>query len=214
MPKRIKVRGSDPLNAQSFRTQRAEMPEDLWQPLYDRANIAASVPSNIGFFSTPRGQSATLITGTTAGTKVKSYRDTNMESSNVVPTKLFKFVGISIAFIHSVRQAVGNGADRDLIRDGGYVQFRIVDKDLLYIPILAVPELNPVAAVATSANNSTMFATAGGGGHGVPMYKLPIQITLNPYENFTFGLNFDGTITLANTLDIYVLLQGYMRRPT
>lgn len=79
----------DPLAAQGFRTQRAEFPEDLWQPLYDRANYAAAGQSSLSFFSVPRGQSATLITLATAAAKIKTYRDTNMENSNVVPTKMF-----------------------------------------------------------------------------------------------------------------------------
>jgi hypothetical protein len=32
------VKSKDPLQAQSYRTQRSDMPEDLWQPL---TNIAA-----------------------------------------------------------------------------------------------------------------------------------------------------------------------------
>ena len=43
------ARMNDPLNAQGFRTQRAEMPEDLWQPLYDRVNVATTVPATLGF---------------------------------------------------------------------------------------------------------------------------------------------------------------------
>lgn len=33
----------DPMNAQPFRTQRPESPEDLWQPLYDRKYFDAVV---------------------------------------------------------------------------------------------------------------------------------------------------------------------------
>ena len=89
----------DPLKAQPFRTQRSELPEDLWQPLYDRANIATTVPSSVAFFSTARGQSATLITGASAASKTKTYRDTNLDQPGVVPTKMFKFVGISWAIV-------------------------------------------------------------------------------------------------------------------
>ena len=205
----------DPLNAQQFRTQRADLPEDLWQPLYDRANVAITVPSQVTFFSTPRGQSATLITGVAAGAaKTKSYRDTNMETSNVVPTKMFKFVGISIGFVHQVRNAPGNASDRSLVLDGGYIQFRIVDKDILFLPLLSLPVINPIAAIATTANATTINGDNPGGGQGVPMYRLPINITLNPYENFTVSFNFDTTITLADELDMYCVLQGFQRRPT
>ncbi len=205
---------TDPLQAQRYRTQRANEPEDLWQPLYDRANIATTVPSQVSFFSVPRGQSATLITATTAAAKTKSYRDTNLESANVVPTKLYKFVGLTIAFVHATTGAATNPADRDLVLSGGYLTFRIVDKDILFLPLINIPVLNPVVAVSTTANATTMFASNPGGGQGIFMYRLPINVTLNPFENFSVVFVFDGTITLSNTLDMMVVMQGYQRRPT
>lgn len=229
------VRSKDPLQAQSYKTQRADMPEDLWQPLYDRTSIVGSaagvVPSSVSFFSVPKGQTAALIQTQTATTltnantgatvsKTKTYRDTNMDSANVVPTKMFKFVGISIAFVHNVKGAIPNGAEREMILTGGYFQFRIVDKDLLFLPLIALPELNPVVSAfgaggATAGALGSSAAHAGsGGGVGIPMYKLPVPITLNPYENFSVTMSFDGTITLANALDMYVILHGFMRRPT
>ena len=207
---------SDPLKAQQYRTQRAENPEDLWQPLYDRANVSATttVATQVAFFGVSKGQSATLITGTAAAAaKVKTYRDTNMENSNVVPTKMFKFTGISLAFVHrnpSGSSSDTNAAERALILEGGYLQVRIVDKDILFLPLLAIPVLNPIAAATGTSN----FATNPGGGTGVAMYKLPIPITLNPFENFSVTMNFDGTISTTASVDMYVFLQGFMRRPT
>lgn len=205
--------GGDPMNAGNYRTQRAESPEDLNQPLYDRANVTTTVPSEVSFFSIGRGQSASLVTGeSAAASKTKSYRDTNMDTSNVVPTKLFKFMGVSLAFIHQTKDDANNATDRDLIRDGGYFTFRIVDKDILFLPNVALPELNPYLSVATTVTATSVNGSVGGG--GAPMYKFPIPITLNPYENFSVALKFDGTITLNNTLDILCVLHSYMRRPT
>jgi len=212
--KRFNVK-NDPLRAQGFRTQRSDSPEDLWQPLYDRANVSTAVPSSVAFFATARGQSATLITGTAAAaSKSKTYRDTNMENANVVPTKMFKFVGISIGLVPWAKTASTNAADRELVMEGGYLQFRIVDKDILFLPLIAVPVINPIAAMSTTANATSIMASNTGGGQGISMYKLPIPITLNPYENFTVQFVFDGTITLSNTLDMYCMLQGFQRRPT
>jgi hypothetical protein len=229
------VRSKDPLQAQSYKTQRADMPEDLWQPLYDRTSIVGSaagvVPSSVSFFSVPKGQTANLIStqaaiiSTNANTgatlsKTKTYRDTNMDSANVVPTKMFKFVGISIAFVHNIKGAIANAAEREMILTGGYFQFRIVDKDLLFLPLIALPELNPALSqaggggAATGTLGSSFTAVGSGGGPGIPMYKLPVPITLNPYENFSVTMSFDGSITLANALDMYVVLHGFMRRPT
>jgi len=83
---------ADPLKAQGYRTQRAELPEDLWQPLYDSVNYPAAGSSQLSYFSIPRGQSATLITAGAAAAKTKTYRDTNMENANVVPTKMFEIL--------------------------------------------------------------------------------------------------------------------------
>ena len=69
---------TDPLRAQGYRTQRAESPEDLWQPLYDRVNYPQAGATQLAFFSVPQGQAATLITGVAAAAaKVKDFRDTN-----------------------------------------------------------------------------------------------------------------------------------------
>ena len=203
----------DPLAAQGYRTQRAELPEDLWQPMYDRANYPAAGTSEIGFFATPRGQSATLITAGSAASKVKSYRDTNNENANVVPTKMFKIVGMSIGFVHSSYTAATNADDRAKVRDGSYFQFRIVDKDILFLPTIFIPEVNPIMAASTTVTATTISSAVSGGG-GASLYKFPIPITINPYENFSISLKVDGTVSVTNTLDVYVVLHAYMRRPT
>lgn len=216
MARRVPV---DPMRAQEYRTQRAELPEDLWQPLYDRANYPAAGTSLLSFYAIPRGQSATLLNTFSAGTwtasaKGKTFRDTNMENANVVPTKLFKAVGISWGIIHSSVNSVNNAVDREVLRGGGFLQFRIVDKDIIFLPLILIPELNPWSAVSTTVASSTILGTAGGGGQNVPMYKFPINITLNPYENFTVQLNFDNAPPLNATADIVLVLHSYMRRPT
>lgn len=204
-------RGRDPLQPQVFRTQRPDKPEDLWQPLYDRVNFLAAGSSELGFFSQPLGSNVTLITAGAAAPKSKTLRDTNMQNSNVVPTKLFRFEGISVDIIHLNNNVSTNALDRQIVRDGGYLIFKIVDKEILNIPLLAIPDMNGIQAVSTTANNTTINAY-GGGRSG--MYRFPIPIVLNPYESFQVALKFDGSPAVTNTLDILVMLQGYMRRPT
>ena len=182
--------------------------------MYDRANYAAAGTTEIGFFSTPRGQSATLITAGNGGVaKVKSYRDTNNENSNVVPTKMFKVVGMSIAFVHNSYTAATNADDRAKVKDGSYFQFRIVDKDILFLPTIFIPEINPFISVSTTVTATTINSAASGGG-STAMYKFPIPITINPYENFSLSLKIDGTVTVTNTMDVYVVMHAFMRRPT
>ncbi|NRH21522.1 hypothetical protein HOO68_05785 [Candidatus Gracilibacteria bacterium] len=57
--------------------------------------------------------------------------------------------------------------DREIIRGGSYMQFRIVDKDIIFLPTITIPEMNPV--VSTTANSAN--GTAGGGGQNVPMWN-------------------------------------------
>jgi hypothetical protein len=210
----------DPMRSQEYRTQRSELPEDLWQPLYDRVNYAVGGTSQVSFFAVPKGQSATLLSTFatpatwTAASKSKTYRDTNIENSNVVPTKLFKTVGISWAIFHSVLNQSTNAIDRSVLRNGGFFQFRIVDKDIVFLPLSLIPEVNPIIAVSTTANATTINSAAGGGGSNVPMYKFPIPITLNPYENFTTLMVFDNSPPVNATLDVQCILHAYMRRPT
>lgn len=210
----------DPMKSQEYRTQRSELPEDLWQPLYDRVNYAAGGANQLSFFAVPKGQTATLLSTFaapatwTAASKSKTYRDSNIENSNVVPTKLFKTVGISWGLFHSVLNSAANAIDREILRQGGYLQFRIVDKDIIFLPLSLIPEVNPMLVASTTANATTINGYAGGGGANVPMYKFPIPITLNPYENFTTLMTFDNSPAINATLDVQCVLHAYMRRPT
>jgi hypothetical protein len=140
-----------------------------------------------------------------------------MDNANVVPTKMFKFVGISMGYISQVPGGATDAADRDRIRNNSWLTFTIVDKTILNIPLLCIPEVNPLVVGATTLNATTILGAAGGGGQNVPMYKLPIPITLNPYENFSVTINFSAAVALAtavNSMDVMIILQGFMRRPT
>ena len=212
----------DPMRAQQFRTQRAELPEDLWQPLYDRAHWDAPGLTTVNWFAISRGQSTELFTthaavGTwSTASRAKTFRDTNIENSNVVPTKMFKIVGVSLGYIH-IDNAIAvtrNTSDREAVKSGGYLTFRIVDKDIIFLPLITIPEVNPVTGVATTANATTLSASSSGGGQNVPMYKFPIPITINPYENFTVSANFDSGLVTNGDMNIYLILHAYMRRPT
>lgn len=103
----------------------------------------------------------------TAAAKVKTFRDTNIENSNVVPTKMFKVVGASVGFLSANQNATNVTRDREIIRGGSYLQFRIVDKDIIFLPLITIPEMNPVVTATANSINGT----AGGGGQNVPMWN-------------------------------------------
>lgn len=218
----------DPINAQRYATQRMLSPEDLAQPLYDRVNYASTGAAQLSFYSQQIGQTATLITGngTTPGvpsattTKAKSYRDTNMQNAGVVPTKRFTFTGLAVNYIPSttlysnITTACSIGQDILTLKNAGYIEFRIVDKPLLYIPLNMVPETNPIHSFSTTAANITTVSSGTLAAIPYPQFKFAIPITLNPYENFSFTMVFDGSPQLSQTMDIQAVLFGFMRRPS
>jgi len=133
-----------------------------------------------------------------------------MDSANVVPNKMFLFVGISFAFVHEDESEAANGADRDKIRTGGYLHLRFVDKDILYLPGVFIPESNPI--MTNTTNNSMSTSTVSG--CSTPMYALRVPVTLNPFEQFSCKFIMTGTVTTTKCVDVYCMLHGYMRRPS
>lgn len=213
------VAAPDPIQAQRFATQRPFSPEDLSQPLYDRVNYPTAGSNVLSFFAQQFGQSATLNIAGAAAAKNKTYRDTNMDNGGVVPTKRYTFIGLAVNYM-PVQQAVAGANTPSIIDDitklmnGGYIEFRIVDKPLLYLPLNLIPQSNPVSAISSTANNVTLIGIGAAAAIPFPMFKFSIPITLNPYENFRFTMTFDGTITIANSMDIQTVLHAYMRRPS
>jgi len=187
-------------------------PEDFVQPLYDRANIATTVPSSINFFSVPIGQTATLIRAATAGSVSKTRRDTNLEQAGIIPSRAVEIRGIAIGIVHSDRDGAANAQDRAFIVDGGWVKFVVAgSKTILEIPLLAIPIINDFQSVATTATTTTINALSG---PKAPYFKLNPAIALEANTNFSIEVGWDGTITLGGTCDMYMFLFGAMRRPT
>ena len=205
----------DPLEIRGLQTQNVQIPEDLWQPLFDRVNIATTVPAENSFFAVPKGQAATLTRGTTTASVTKTARDTNLSNAAVVPAKMFKVMGLSLAYVHgTVANNDTNPNDRSLFRGNAYFSWEIIDKTILTLPVIAIPELNPITGVSTVENATTVVADCGGGGPGTALYRFPVPLVLMPYENFSVTIKVDGTVTLTTTMDVYVFLHAFMRRPT
>lgn len=205
----------DPLGPRSLRTQNFMNPEDLWQPLYDRGNYGAAGQASVSFFTIPVGGTSTLIQAGAAGAAiVKTKQHTNLETAGVIPTKMFQFVGISMAFIHEDEGEVANPTDRDRLRSGGYLLFKVGDKEILCAPLLLIPELNPNIIGSTTANATTLIGAAGGGGAGTGMYPFEVPIRLEPNQNFNATMYWGGTVTTTKDVDILLVLHGFMRRPT
>lgn len=215
----------DPGNFAKYRTQMRESPEDIWQPVYDRVNYPAAGAFEIIYFSIPVGGSATLIRAGAAGTVTKTRRDTNMEQQGVIPTKAFKIHGLSLCFIpvQQTASATGLAATPSIMDDmmrlmyGGFLEFRIVDKPYLYLPLHKIPATGVLRGSAFASGTVGPIAgiSAGGPGTGAPrdIYWIGIPLVLDPYQNFSARLQFDGSPALNQTFDIQLFLEGYLRRP-
>lgn len=188
-------------------------PEELVQPIYDRANISQTIPSSIVLFSIPIGQSTTLIRATAAASVSKTERDTNLRNAGVIPVKAFQVSGISLSLFHADLDSADNARDAALILNNGYLKFRTDDKDLITLPLSYIPVVNMIQAVATTATTTTMNAYASPMGN---FFKLNPQITLSPNQPFQTTLYWDGTLTLdsAEGVDIQVMFYAQMKRPT
>lgn len=210
----------DPMRANQFSVVNAAKPEDLAQPLYDRVSCASTtVPSQISFFSIQLGGTATLNRGTANAAVTKTRRDTNLDTSGVVPTKLYQFIGLSIAYIPqntTVNSLLTKSvpSDINLLKNNGWLDFKIIDKPILQIPLLLIPEAQPVNAVSSTENSMSVVSMGITSAVPFPMYKLGIPVTLNPFESFSVTMNFDGTLTTVNIMDIQIYLHAFMRRPT
>ncbi len=218
---------TDPGQFAKYRTQMRESPEDIWQPIYDRKNYPAAGAFELVYFSIPVGGSDTLIRAGTAASVTKTRRDTNLEQQGVIPTKAFKIHGFSLCFI-PVQQAVsatalgGTGSTGSILDDmmrlayGGFMEFRIVDKPYLYLPLHKIPGTGVFRGTGFAAATGAMVAeSAGGPGTGAPrdIYWIGIPLVLDPYQNFSMRLQFDGSPALNQTFDIQVFMEGYLRRP-
>lgn len=209
----------DPGQFGRFRTQMREQPEDIWQPVYDRVNYPAAGSGELSFFSVPVGGSATLIRVGVAASINKTRRDTNLEQQGVIPTKAFKIHGFSLAYI-PLQQAVAAANTISIADDitrlahGGFMEFRIVDKPYLYLPLHKIPGgLRVSGGMATTITASSIISPGTGTGAPRDIYWIGVPLTLDPYQNFSVRFQFDGTVTVTQTFDLQLFLEGYMRRP-
>lgn len=177
-------------------------------------NYSTSGASLLSFFSVQRGASTPLITNGSLASRTKTYRDTNLEQAGVSSSKRWDILGISVGFIHLTENTKTNAADRNKLMGASWINFKIIDSTILVVPAICIPELNPVMAASTTANDTSVIAQATGA--GLLMYKLGTPVTIQASQGFTFEWNVDGgtATTLSNAVDIFVALQGYVTRPS
>jgi hypothetical protein len=214
------ARPRDPMALAQFRTMMREQPEDLYQPFYDRVNYPAAGAGQLSFFSVPIGGQATLIRAGAAAAFNKTRRDTNLEQQGVVPTKALQVHGFSMSFI-PVQQAVAVAATAGIPDDvqrmiyGSYLELRLVDKPYLYLPTILIPSTGVLRGMAATTAAATTMVSAPGSGSGNPRdaWWTGVPLTIDPYQNFSATLTFDGVVAVGQTYDIYLFAHCYVRRP-
>lgn len=194
-------------------------PEDLWQPIYDRMNYAAAGTTQIRFFSIPLGSSTTLITAGAAAAKNKTYRDTNWQTSGADLNRAYEAHGVGVIYV-PLQQAVDGAASNDIIDDiakliyGGWLNIETNNNRKFQIPLCMIPSPAVLrASIATTATNTTMVA-GGGVSSSSDYFKLNVPLLLEPGQTIDITMNWDGTVSLTQTMDIYLVLAAYMRKPS
>ncbi len=187
------------------------------QPLWDRINIPTTIPTTAqAFFAIPRGQAATIIRGSTATSYGKTTRDCNIDVANQTPQKAYLCVGVSLDYI-PISPAAGTATasfvtqDVMTLKNGAWLRMTKVDDLQFELPCKIIPACDPFTA--TSLNSSLVSGTNSQG--GVPMYKLPVPVSLPPTTNFSLIWTFDPpstAIALNATMDLMVTLHCIMER--
>ncbi len=189
----------------------------LNQALYDRVNIASTIPTTaVQFFATPKGQNATIIRGSTATTYGKTIRDTNIETAGQTPQKAFLIVGISLDYI-PISPANGTATssyvtqDIMTLKNGASLEVRLVDSLIWQGPCKHIPAADPFTATSLNASLASGASSQG----GIPMLKFPESVLFPPNTNFTTIWTFDNptsAIALNATMDLLLTFWALMER--
>jgi hypothetical protein len=184
------------------------------QSLWDRVGLASSLTGTENFFSVQKGGSDTLITYRTAASKAKTLRDTNLPQSGADNNRDYLLFGLTMALFpldHDPDTTATKAirADKDYIREGGYLIFKIGDKQIMECPLIEIPELNSESAIASTASSSTIY---GGPRFTSPFKNFQEPIPLRRGDVINMTVTWDGTITLQQVFDMMLLFPALTRR--
>jgi len=110
-------------NLMDYKTSRSELPEDLYQPLYDTVNIVKG-DVRVDFFGTPHGH-RDPVSG-----KIKTKIQTNIDNGNVCPTKIYTILDMFL------KVKPRNEEVLSWMVQHGVFNLKIIDKSILDIPLI------------------------------------------------------------------------------
>lgn len=193
-------------------------PQYFSQPLWDTVCYPILGAATLNFYTIPLGQPAVVRTPL-GGAPVagvlwpKTLRDTNMRVAGIIPgEEMYEFQGFNIVFRRAVLPAtpelITDLADRQLIMDNGWFNFRIGTKDVFTVPSNIVPVFNPFI------NTTWAGAALASNGGIAPMYSFKTPIYVSGGQTINVTLNYPGNVVVTTAVDLLLTLYAEMERPS
>ena len=204
----------DPIGLSQYRVQDWNRPEDIAQPLYDRANYPAAGVGTLSFFAIARGGTATLVRAGVTSSVSKTSRDTNLDSVGQLTGRDYLAIGMSMAFI-PVQEAYATANTNAIVDDiqrllhGGWLEWKVGDKSVLLLPLHLIPSYTYLQGLATTTGAAGVQNRAERG-----YYPLYPRVGIKRGTTFTVTLTFDGSPATVQSTDIFFSFHGVLRRPT
>lgn len=167
------------------------------QPLYDRVTVATSGTTQLTAFQTPLGQSSKTLLHTNmrlAG-QIGVYQEALVYAVRLVPIFLDA---------HTYSEAANQ------VINAGYLILDVMQKTFLELPMLLIPGGAGIMG-STTANNDVILTN--GFSVNANKHRLAYPIKLNKGQNFSVTLNWGTAPTLTTAMELYVILDSYVKRP-
>jgi hypothetical protein len=184
------------------------------QTVYDRINLSSSLTGTYTPFSVAKGTTVSLIRGGSVTSAAKTIRDTNLPQPGADNNRDYLLSGISMALMPVSYAAATSTTsairvDKNQIREGGVMNFKIGDKQIIDLPLWMIPELNAEGSVSTTGSGLTIL---GGPSYASQFFMFGEDIPLMRSEVITMTLTWDGTITLSQSFDLAIVFAASLRR--
>lgn len=194
-----------------FNPQNAEV---FFQPAYDRQPLSTTLTGSIGWFAVPKGGASTLIRYQTNSAMQKTIRDTNFPQPGADNNKDYLLFGLTMALIPIKHDPTDTHApwiraDKDYIREGGVLNFKIGDKQILDLPLMNIPEFNAESGVSATTSGSAVYA---GPQFAIPMLDFQEPIPLMRGQVINLSITWDGSITLQQAFDLMLMFPAVTKR--
>lgn len=167
------------------------------QPLYDRVTVATANTTQLTAFQTPLGQSSktTLHTNMRLAGQISTHQEALIYALRLVPV---------LVAAHTYSELANQ------VMNAGYLVFEIMQKTFLELPLLLTPGGAGIMG-STTANNAVILTN--GFAANANKHRLAYPVKINKGQNFSVTLNWGTAPSLTTAMDLYVVLDAYIKRP-